>query len=194
MGNNWCNGRYQERVLFHQPFFRPSRIVLEREFLYKSFGGQLQKCLRSPNDGHIRTMPILKTFGSIDDQPITSMVKFDDTVFIGRANGNVKIMMVNDIDNDSDETHVAQTPAQYCYEAVESVDLVEGLCVTSTLRQGSLWRISYELALPYLDKIYDLDSGYKCVRFSPNADCLALGKYRAFEKYKQALRFLDIET
>lgn len=190
---NWCSGRYHERILFHQPHFNPTRIILEKDYLYKSHNGQLHKYKRTTDSNGIVEQPAARTVGAKDDAAITAMAKSDDTIFVGRQNGHANIIMMNEHDSDSDATRVS---ADNNYGVpVEAVDVAGDLFATATLGRAAMWRRSHELDIPYLELVHELANGFKCLRFSPNGDCLALGKYRDRRGDKrQALRFVDVET
>lgn len=76
---------------------------------------------------------------------------------------------------------------------LESVDFDADLFVTTTLSTTSLWRRQYELGIPFLEPIAELNGGgNKCLRLSPDAQRLATGKYN--ERARTALRLIDVET
>lgn len=140
----------------------------------------------------METMPEA-TYGEVSDAAITSMVKSDDTIFIARTNGRAKIIMLNDM-NDSSEINVSGDALLGM--PVSACDMAGDLFVTTTMSQTTLWRKHFELDTPYLDLVHTMDNGIKSLRFSPSADCIALGKYRARDSdgRKCALRFVDLET
>lgn len=190
--SNWSKGRYDEQIRFHGREFCPSSIILEKELLYRSCVGQVQMFRRTKDEHIIETVP-MTTFGAVTDAAITSMVKTNDTLVISRTNGRVKIIMLNDM-NDSNEINVSGDTL--LGSPVSATDMVGDLFVTTTMAQTSLWRKNVELDTPYLDLVHHMDSGIKSLRFSPTADCLALGKFRArdSEGRKCALRLVDVET
>lgn len=190
--SNWSKGRYEEHILFHGPEFCPSSIVLEKDILYRSRFGQVRAFRRTKNKSLIQRTPE-STYGAVNDAAITAMVKSDDTIAIARTNGRVKIIMLNDM-NDSSEINVSGDTL--LGTAVSACDLAGDLFVTTTMTQTALWRRHFELDTPYLDLVHKMDSGIKSLSFSPTADCLALGKFRArdSEGNKCALRFVDLET
>lgn len=188
---NWCYGRYEEHILFHQSQFNPSKIFLEKEFLYKSHSGQLRKYARSKRKSEILYRRPIETFGEIRDADITCLAKKDGTIFIGRRNGRVKIISLNMNENDPiDETNVC--PNICSEQRVESVDLSDDLFVTSTLQRAALWQKRYELDMPYLDCVAELGEGFKCIRLSPNVDRLAMGKYK--DSSRKGLHLVDLAT
>lgn len=188
---NWCHGRYEEHILFHQSQFNPSKIFLEKEFLYKSHSGQLRKYARSKRKGEILYRRPVETFGEVRDADITCLTKSNGTVFIGRRNGRVKIISVDANANDSiDETNVSSKI--YSEQRVESVDFSGDLFATSTLHRAALWQRQYELDMPYLDTVAELGEGYKCIRLSPNVDRLAMGKYK--DASRKGLHLVDLAT
>lgn len=188
---NWCYGRYEEHILFHQSQFNPSKILLEKEFLYKSHSGQLRKYARSKRQGEILYRRPVETFGEVRDADITCMTKNERTVFIGRRNGRVKILSIDPNENDAiDETNVCSTAA--ADQRVEAVDFSGDVFVTSTLQRAALWHKRYELDMPYIDCVNELGDGFKCVRLSPNVDRLAMGKYK--DTSRNGLHLVDLET
>lgn len=176
MFQNWCYGRYDEFIFFHQSQFNPSKIFLEKEFLYKSHSGQLRKYGRSKRDREILYRRPIETYGEVRDADITSLTKNDGTVFFGRRNGRVKVLSVDTNDNDPmDETNVSSN--MHSEQRVESVDFSGELFATATLQRAALWQKRYELDMPYLDAVAELGEGYKCIRLSPSVDRMAMGKY-----------------
>lgn len=132
----------------------------------------------------------IRTFGQIKNADITSLMKNDETVFIGRRNGSVKIISMDNNESDSDEMNVS---SHIKYEQrVESIDFSSDLFVTTTLHRTALWKKRFDLNVPYLDLSNELGDGYKCLRLSPNVDRLALGKYK--DSTRKALNLVDLET
>lgn len=188
---NWCYGRYEEHILFHQSQFNPSKILLEKEYLYKSHSGQLRKYARAKRSGEILYRRPVDTFGEVRDADITCMTKSESTVFIGRRNGRVKILSVDPNENDSiDETNVSSVAG--AEQRVEAVDFSGELFATSTLQRAALWQKRYELDMPYIDCVHELGDGFKCIRLSPNADRLAMGKYK--DPARKGLHLVDLAT
>lgn len=185
---NWCYGRYEEHILFHQSQFNPSKIFLEKEFLYKSHSGQLRKYARSKRKGEVLYRRYIEAYGEVRDADITCLTKNDSTVFIGRRNGRVKIISVDANENDQiDETNVSNSE-----QRVESVDFSGELFATATLQMATLWQKRYELDMPYLDSVAKLGDGFKCIRMSPNVDRMAMGKYK--DASRKGLHLVDLET
>lgn len=168
--------------MFHQRQFNPSRIYLEKDFLYITHSGQLRAHKRLRNRQILARKPH-KTYGTENDSDITSFVKKDETIFVGRRNGHVMIVS-------SDRNECIDTTNT---NRVEFVDFDGDVFVTTTLSSTSLWRRQYELGIPFLEPIAELNGGgNKCLRLSPNADRLATGKYN--ERARTALRLIDMET
>lgn len=192
MFQNWCHGRYEEHILFHQSQFNPSKIFLEKEFLYKSHSGQLRKYARSKRKGEILYRRPVETYGEVRDADITCLAKNDGFVFFGRRNGRVKVISVDANQNESiDETNVSSKV--YSEQRVESVDFSGDLFAATTLQRASLWQKQYELDMPYLDAVIpELGEGYKCIRLSPNVDRLAMGKYK--DPSRKGLHLVDLAT
>lgn len=185
---NWCYGRYEEHILFHQSQFNPSKIFLEKDYLYKSHSGQLRKYARSKRKGEILYRRYIEAYGEVRDSDITCLTKNDGVVFIGRRNGRVKIISVDNNDNDPiDETNVSNAE-----QRVESIDFSGDLFATATLQKATLWLKRYELDMPYLDSVADLGDGFKCIRISPNIDRMAMGKYK--DASRKGLHLVDLET
>lgn len=191
MFQNWCYGRYEEHILFHQSQFNPSKIILEKEFLYKSHSGQLRKYARSKRKGEILFRRPVGTFGEVRDADITCMTKMESTVCIGRRNGRVKILSIDPNENDAiEETNVSSTPC--AQQRVEAVDFSGELFATSTLQRTALWHKSYELDMPFIECVAELGDGFKCLRLSPNVDRLAMGKYK--DTSRKGLHLVDLTT
>lgn len=177
--------------MFHQTQFNPSKIFLEKEFLYKSHSGQLRKYARSKRKGEILYRRPVETFGEVRDADITSLMKNESTVFIGRRNGRVKIISTDPNGNDSiDETNVSSTA--YADQRVESVDCSGDSFATATLHRAVLWQRRYELDMPYLESVAELGEGFKCIRLSPDVDRLAMGKYK--DAARKGLHLVDLAT
>lgn len=177
--------------MFHQSQFNPSKICLEKEFLYKSHSGQLRKYARSKRKGEILYRRPVETFGEVRDADITCLIKNDASILIGRRNGRVKIISMDTNENDPiDEISVCATINSE--QRVESVDFSGDLFVTSTLQRAALWQKRYELDMPYLDCVAELGDGFKCIRLSPNVDQLALGKYK--DASRKGLHLVDLAT
>lgn len=186
---NWCYGRYEEHILFQQSQFNPSKIFLEKEFLYKSHSGQLRKYARSKRKGEILYRRPVETFGEVRDADITCLMKINNDVFIGRRNGRVKIISTDPNENDSiDETNVSS----YSEQRVEAVDFSGDLFATATLQRAALWQRRYELDMPYLEEVAELGDGFKTIRLSPNIDRLAMGKYK--DLTRKGLHLVDLAT
>lgn len=184
---NWCYGRYEEHVLFHQRQFNPSRIFLEKDLLYITHGGQLRAHKRMRNRQVLARKPC-KTYGSENDSDITSFAKKDSTIFIGRRDGHVMVTST-----DSSESPIADRIDTTSTSRLEFVDFNADLFVTTTLNTTSLWRRQYELGIPFLEPIAEVNGGgNKCLRLSPDGERLATGKYN--ERARTALRLTDIET
>lgn len=192
MFQNWCYGRYEEHILFHQSQFNPSKIFLEKEFLYKSHSGQLRKYARSKRHAEILYRRPIETYGEVRDADITCLTKMDGTIFIGRRNGRVKMISVdgNDDNDPIDETNVSSNA--HSEQRVESIDFSGELFATATLQRAALWQKRYELDMPYLDTVAELGEGFKCIRLSPNADKMAMGKYK--DPSRKGLSLLDVAT
>lgn len=188
---NWCYGRYEEHILFHQSQFNPSKILLEKEFLYKSHSGQLRKYARSKRSGEILYRRPIDTYGEVRDADITCLSKNEGTVLIGRRNGRVKMISIENNENDPiDEINVSSNV--HSEQRVESVDFSGDLYATATLQRAALWQKRYELDMPYLDTVAELGEGFKCVRLSPNVDRMAMGKYK--DPSRKGLSLVDIAT
>lgn len=188
---NWCYGRYEEHILFQQSQFNPSKIFLEKDFLYKSHSGQLRKYARSKRRGEILYRRPVETYGEVRDADITCLTKNDETIVIGRRNGRVKLISLDNNENDPlDEINVSSNA--FSEQRVESVDVWNDLYTTATLQRVALWQKRYELDMPYLDAVAELGVGFKCIRFSPDADKLAMGKYK--DTSRQALHIVDLTT
>lgn len=184
---NWCYGRYEEHVMFHQRQFNPSRIFLEKELLYITHGGQLRAHKRMRNRQVLARKPF-KTYGSENESDITSFAKKDSTIFIGRRDGYVMVTST-----DSSESPIADRIDTTSTSRLEFVDFNADLFVTTTLNTTSLWRRQYELGIPFLEPIAEVNGGgNKCLRLSPDGERLATGKYN--ERARSALRLTDIET
>lgn len=174
--------------MFHQKQFNPSRIHLEKELLYITHGGQLRVHKRVKNRQILSRKPC-KTYGTETESDITSFTKKDGTIFIGRRDGHVTI-----ISTDSNETPILNERIDTTNtNRLEYVDFDADLFVTTTLNTTSLWRRQYELGIPFLEPIAELNGGgNKCLRLSPDAERLASGKYN--ERARTALHLVDIET
>lgn len=184
---NWCYGRYEEHVMFHQRKFNPSRIILEKDLLYITHGGQLRAHKRVKNSQILARKPC-KTYGTENESDITSFVKKDGTIFIGRRDGHVMITSI-----DSNESTISERIDTTNTNRLECVDFDGDLFVTTTLNTTSLWRKQYELDIPFLEPIVEFNGvGNKCLRLSPDGERLATGKYN--ERGRTALRLIDIET
>lgn len=188
---NWCYGRYEEHILFQQSQFNPSKIFLEKEFLYKSHSGQLRKYARSKRKGEILYRRPVETFGEVRDADITCLAKHDNDIFFGRRNGRVKILSTDPNENDSiDETNVSSNA--YSEQRVEAVDCSGDIFATSTLQRAALWQRRYELDMPYLEVVAELGDGFKTIRLSPDVGRLAMGKYK--DASRKGLHLVDLAT
>lgn len=188
---NWCYGRYEEHILFNQSQFNPSKICLEKDFLYKSHGGQLRKYARSKHKREILYRRPIETYGEVRNADITCLTKHDGTVFMGHRNGRVKMFSVEMNENEPiDETNVSSNINSE--QRVESIDFSGDLFATSTLQRAVLWQKRYELDLPFLDAVAELGEGFKCLRFSPNVDRMAMGKYK--DSNRSGLQLVDVAT
>lgn len=173
--------------MFHQKQFNPSRIVLEKELLYITHGGQLRAHKRVKSRQILGRKPC-KTYGTENESDITSFTKKDGTIFIGRRDGDVMIISV-----DSNEPSITEQIDTSNTNRLEYVDFDGDLFVTTTLGTASMWRRQYELGIPFLEPIAELrGGGNKCLRLSPDAERLATGKYN--ERERTALRLFDVET
>lgn len=181
---NWCYGRYEEHILFHQRRFNPSQIFLEKDFLYITHGGQLRIHKRTKKD-LLKRKPD-RLIGNVSEADITYFTKKDDTIFAGRRNGRILIIST-DTDSYVDE-QIDSTPSN----RIDFLDFEKDLFITTTRDITKLWRKENELDIPYLDPVAEWKSGNKCLRLSPDVKSCAVGKYS--ERSKTALRLIDLET
>lgn len=148
---------------------------------------------RLKNNEEVLCRKPIKSFENVHDSDITCLHKdkLTDNICIGKRNGRIKIISLNDFDNDSiDEINVCSRPNSE--ECVESIDFADELLVTSTLQRTSVWQKKYELDIPYLEPANELGNGYKCIKLSPNKTHLGMGKYK--DTIRRALHLVDLET
>lgn len=75
---------------------------------------------------------------------------------------------------------------------IECLDFNKNVFAATTLNQTTVWHKKYELDVPYLEPVMDLNGSNKCLRISPETDRLVLGRYN--EQSRTALRLVDLES
>lgn len=186
LAHNWRHGKYDEKILFKHNIMYPSQLLLEKDLLHMTHGGQLRIHRRLKSKGLVAERTH-ETIGNSRDGDITNFVKQGDTIFGGRDNGYAFIYENGEYYEERVSDHIGQRRAY-----VNAVDIHQSTFITATMTSMKIWQKIYELDMVSLELAVENDRIFKCVKLSPSGDeCLA-GKYS--DRYKEALRLFDMET
>lgn len=176
---NWKKGCYQEIAFFHRNSWFPAHLILDKEYLYTSRGGQFRAHRRISNQ-FIDKVPKWSV-GEIKDSEILSVAKHGNTLFIGKSSGQCIV-----ITNNSNETQKLHN------KNIDSVDLYNDIFVTATESCTKIWRRETELGISLLEQIHNLDQSFYNVKIDPDGKRFVGGKFR--DNNYNALRLIDLET
>ncbi|KAJ6631743.1 F-box/WD repeat-containing protein 4 [Pseudolycoriella hygida] len=183
---NWRHGKYDEKVLFkHRMVYQP-QLLLEKDLLYLTHGGELRihRRLKSKN---MLSERALTSIGTTRAGDITSFVKHGNVIFGGRDTGYAFIYEDDECYEEKISDHVGQRRAY-----INAVDFHSQTFVTTSMTSFKVWRKIYELDMVSLELMTETDSAFKCLKLSPSGDECIAGIYS--DRRKEALRLYDMET
>ncbi|CAD7005915.1 F-box/WD repeat-containing protein 4 [Ceratitis capitata] len=181
IARNWLQGRYREYEYYHHAQMFPTKLLLERNFLYVTHMDYLRVYGRANNEPLQRRYK--QEISSSIRGDISSFTKKGDTIFVGRVTGNCYIW--EDGYANDQQLHSAK-------EYLHCVDFEDDLYVTSTSVCAKLWRRTNELGLINLESIDEMRREYKVLKFADGGERLYGGLYTDTDR--QALREFDVES
>lgn len=176
---NWKRGCYKEIALFHRPVWFPSHLILDKEFLYTSRGGQFRAHRRTPKH-YLDQIPAWSV-GEIKDSEILAIAKMSETFFLGRSSGQGVIITKDSID--SQNLHS---------KCIDSVDLFNNIFITTNETCTKIWRKESELGMCLLDEQLKLDQSFYHLKIDNSGTRFVGGKFR--DNDGKALMLVDIQT
>ncbi|XP_067643970.1 F-box/WD repeat-containing protein 4 isoform X2 [Eurosta solidaginis] len=181
ISRNWLQGRYREYDYYHHAQMFPTKLILERNFLYVTHMDYLRVYGRANNEPLQRRYQ--REISTSVRGDISSFTKKQDTIFVGRITGNCYIW--EDGFAYDQQLHSAK-------EYLHCVDFEDDLYVTSTNVCAKLWYRTNELGMVYLEELAELPQEFKVIKLSEGGERLFGGLYT--DSGRQALREYDVES
>ena len=181
IGRNWLNGCYREQQYFHRSKMFATKLQLDREWLYLSYGCYLSQHKR------LQVEPLQRRFhqefSSRTKTDIADFVKKSNSIFAGHITGYCFIY--------EDGSYVTEQQLHRPKEYLRCLDFAGQMYATSTDTVGKLWRREEEMGLVNLDLAKVLRESYKTMRFNQSGDRLYGGLYTSTSR--RALREINLE-
>ncbi|XP_058979993.1 uncharacterized protein LOC101889725 isoform X4 [Musca domestica] len=181
ISKNWLNGCYREQQYFHRTKMFPTKLFLDKEWLYLSYACYISQHKRLKNEAVQRKY--FHEISSKNNNDISDFTKKHESIFAGRVSGGCFIY--------EDECMTEQQlhcPKEYLW----CVDFERNLYVTSTDHCSKIWRRSEEMGLLHLDLVSNLNGSYKALQFSNDGFRLYGGLYDSIID-RRALHEIDVE-
>lgn len=177
---NWRLGRYEELGFFNLRGQYPTKLCLERDYLYLNCGGQI-RVHRRQFRGHLERR-IYKEVGQQKDHEIVCFTKKGSTIFAGRTSGTA---MIHCDDEYTEEQRLHKG-------LINAVDFHDNVFVSTSNENTKVWTMFPELGMYYLEPAGTLTDPYHDLKIDPTGSTLVGGKFKDTEK--NALRMHDLET
>ncbi|TMW51558.1 hypothetical protein DOY81_003345 [Sarcophaga bullata] len=181
IGRNWLNGCYSEQQYFHRSKMFATKLQLDRNWLYLSYGCYLSQHKR------LQVEPLQRRFhqefSSRNKTDIADFVMKSNTIFAGHITGYCFIY--------EDGSYVTEQQLHRPKEYLRCLDFAGQMYATSTDKMGKLWRREEEMGLVNLDLAKVLKESYKTMRFNQSGDRLYGGLYTS--TVRRALREINLE-
>ncbi|XP_013119295.2 F-box/WD repeat-containing protein 4 [Stomoxys calcitrans] len=182
IARNWLDGRYSERQYFRRSKMFPTKLILERNWLYISHANYINQHQR------LKSEPLQRRYhreiSTSNKSDIAHFVKKNNTLFAGRVAGSGFIY---------EEGSVMEQQLHNPNEYMWCVDFEGDLYATSSDYYSQIWRREEEFGILHLDLLIQLKSSFKTMQFDCGGTRLYGGLYDS-KNERRALREIDVES